>query len=121
MRVAIWRRLALGWLAWALVLAPALGLVHQVVHGQLPVAGLHAYVHGGKHEGKGFLAALFAGHQAGDCHLLDQHTNGGPAAFVPTLVLPPWPCALPRTQPGHVAPARWFGFFEARAPPGMRA
>ena len=117
MRVPVLRRLALGWLAWALVFAPALGLVHQVVHGDLPAVGLHAQ----EREGGGALAALFAGHHAGDCRMLDQHTHGGPAVFTPTLDLPPWPSALPCMQPGRVAPARWLGFFDARAPPRVRA
>lgn len=116
-RAQILRRLALGWLVCALVLTPVLGLVHQVVHGDRTVAGLNI-----PEDGNGsFLAALFAGHHASDCHLLDQHTHAGPVVFTATLDLPTPPCALLRPQSVHAAPTRWFSFFEARAPPHVRA
>ena len=67
------RRLALAWLVLALVLAPALGQMHRVLH--LPVAVGLAQPTGHDHG----LGALFGGHSPADCQLLDQLHHGGAA------------------------------------------
>ncbi|AVS76405.1 hypothetical protein SAMN04489708_1076 [Paracidovorax cattleyae] len=115
------------WLAVALVLAPALGRVHQVVHG--PVAamalqGAGAAVAGGARlaplshgHDAGLLEALFSHHADSDCHLLDQSLFG--AVLLPALL----PAAMPAEAPapdGLPAPgvgARPQRAFLARAPP----
>ena len=112
------------WLVLALVLAPALGLMHQVVHasasspaqGALAVAGHGAQVATGNHT-VDTIHALFAGHSKADCVLLDQVALGHvfPAKALPLLqplpgVAPAFYASLePRSQ--HATP------FSARAPP----
>ncbi|MFD2298764.1 hypothetical protein QRO11_09685 [Paracidovorax citrulli] len=134
------------WLAAALVFSPALGRLHQVVHGPVATmvlqgasagaavaggasiagteagaasgAGLDPLSHG--HEA-GLLQALFSHHADSDCHLLDQSIFG--AALLPALlpvampVVSPAPDDLPATGVG----ARPQRAFLARAPPHSRA
>lgn len=116
-------RLVLAWLLLALVLAPLLGRMHQVLHAvggntatahlpheavPLPVVGQQAL---------DALHALFAGHGNADCQVLDQQTLVGAAAgLAPTLVqacpqLPP--ARMPASTPG----AREAKAFHARGPP----
>jgi len=72
------RRLALAWLVLALVLAPALGQMHRVLH--LPVALGLAQPAGHDHG----LGALFGGHSPADCQLLDQlHIDRAARSNVP--------------------------------------
>jgi len=114
------RRCALGWLLLALVLAPALGRMHQIVHG-LGTGGAQATAHTSAHGSAGraldTLHALFAGHGSADCQVLDQQTLGGPAP-APLLAL-----AHAAPQPAPAAPLaaapapRRAAPFQARAPP----
>lgn len=115
------RGFALGWLLLALVLAPALGRVHQIVHGLGTGGAQRGVLHAGApgcSQTLDTLHALFAGHGSADCQVLDQLTLGGPA---PAPLL-----ALAQTAP---QPAPAFAFaaaplprraapFQARAPPG---
>lgn len=119
-----WAHLALVWLVLALVAAPTLGRLHQVVHGgalDRVQAHTHAHPHttdtasaGHSH---GLLAQLVAGHAPADCLLLDQLALGDAMHSAP-LALPevaparaqPWPPAGRATLP-HTA------LFLARGPP----
>ena len=114
-RQRIARHAGLWWLVLALVLAPALGRVHRVLHLPVPPgaavqpADAHTHAHG--------LGQLFAGHAPADCQLLDQLNQGGaPAAewhapsAAATPACPPAPAAQP-LRPGAPLP------FQARAPP----
>ena len=105
------RRLALAWLVLALVLAPALGQMHRVLH--LPVALGLAQPAGHDHG----LGALFGGHSPADCQLLDQLHHGGAAVAESSLPLAPpdgQQVASPAAQPLRAAPPLPF---QARAPP----
>ena len=108
---------ALLWLLLALVWAPTLGRMHQVVHGG---QGAHAHAEhavapsGGASQ---FLLPLLADHTPVDCLLLDQLTLADAALGAPQALPPPLPAALPApwnatgTAPRHVA------LFHARGPP----
>ncbi|MDA8456891.1 hypothetical protein M4R22_19200 [Acidovorax sp. GBBC 3334] len=122
------------WLALTLALAPALGRMHQVVHGAaagpagVAAAAMAQAAHApGSHAGHaghvhhapgGGLEALFAGHAGSDCNLLDQSLFG--AALLPALL----PAAAPAATPAPVGrPETGIGArpqrtFLARAPPG---
>ncbi|MDF1485714.1 hypothetical protein PY257_11080 [Ramlibacter sp. H39-3-26] len=102
----------------ALCLAPALGQMHEVLHG--PHAhGAHA---GEAHDDAHGWAALFAGHgTAADCHLFDQLSHGGGAAPVLAQALPLLPAVQAFAAPatGRLAVAL-AAAFQARAPPVFR-
>lgn len=122
------RQLAALWaLVLAMLLAPALGRVHQVLHPPaLPGGAAHmvgtalsadpAAADPGNAPGH-WLLALFAGHGHKDCLLLDQLSAwAGPPAAGPSL-----PAALPQEPPAQVQVRIVAGgsaaYFEARAPP----
>lgn len=112
------RRLSLAWLLLALVLAPTLGRMHQVLH--LPgTGGAHAaaHSHGAGRQALDTLHALFAGHGGAGCQVLDQQTLVGAAlgqAPAPAQALPQLaPVATPVVAPG----TRSAVPFHARAPP----
>ncbi len=113
------RHLALAWLLLALVLAPTLGRMHQIVHGVPAFAAGHAHAagEGTAHQALDTLHALFAGHSSADCQVLDQQTLGGALlaqALPPVQASPQEPPAAPPAQ----APAlRRLAAFHARAPP----
>ena len=120
------RRVLLAWLAFALVMAQALGLVHNVVHGphaEILAAAAHdheeeheAHRHGHAH---GALALLFAGHDEGACLLLDGLVNDA-APLAGAVVLPlAAPAALLAVLQGGFL-ARWSALFDARGPPAIR-
>ena len=102
------------WLALALVVAPALGRMHEVLHAPgLPQAhattASHVHSHG--------VYDLFGEHSALECLALDQlsHGHDGPAIHHHL-----WQ-ALPHSLPvWSVAPEQLptaFALFQARAPP----
>ncbi len=114
----------MGWLVLALVLSPALGLVHQVVHGPgLPLHGIqHAdadavYAQPAARQALDVIHALFAGHSKAECVLLDQIALGHAlvAKALPLLQ------ALPVAAPVAEAAIEHFGQhaspFQARGPP----
>ncbi len=123
------RRLALAWwLAAALLLAQALGLVHAVRHAPglvAPHATAHAQAHAHAHahaHGTAPVdaAAAFGGHAEDDvasCQLYDQLTH---ADLLPTAALPPPAAAaapaLPAAPPAGRLPRCSTGY-SARAPP----
>lgn len=119
------------WLLWGLVLAmllaPALGRLHQVLHppallgAAAPAMGqADAAADAGKDctDAPGhWLLALFAGHDHKDCLLLDQLSAwAGPPAAGPQL-----PAALPQEPPAQagrrIVLAGSASSFDARAPP----
>ncbi len=116
-----------GWLwllAWALVLAPALGQMHRGVHG--PQAALAmaaptavaAQAHEGGHDG---FAELFSSHGSdADCRLFDQLGHSDALPGVPALALPlAAPLFFLDFFEGE-ALARWRALFDARGPPSVR-
>jgi len=117
---------ALAWLVLALVAAPTLGRLHQVVH-----AGALERMHAGHavhadataaaapaaEHAHGLLPLLLAGHTPVDCLLLDQLALGDALHSAP-LALPaavpaqaPHPCHAGRPASPQAAP------FQARGPP----
>ncbi len=127
--LALWLWFAL---AAAMALAPALGRMHQLVHGlaaqgmcavTLPSAGPAGAVRPTPHaHAAGMLDALFAGHAGSDCTLLDHSLFG--AALLPALLPGAAPAAAPapREVPATGIGARPPRTRLARAPPaGMAA
>lgn len=121
------QRFAFWWLALALalVLAPALGRMHQVVHAPLATAALHAHAASvdmqGTRPAVDMPHGLFASHAGADCQLLDQHLLGGVLLATPHAA--PLVQAPPNTQPAPPTTARvgarrlWACL--ARAPPAQ--
>lgn len=119
-----WVHLALVWLVLALVAAPTLGRLHQVVHGGA-LDRVQAYTHAHTHttdtastgHNDGLLAQLVAGHAPADCLLLDQLALGD--------ALHSAPLALPEATPTQAQPHPPAGrttlphsaLFLARGPP----
>jgi len=115
------QRLAWGVLLLALVLGPALGRVHQIVHGAgsgSQATTSHAAAQGTARQALDVLHALFAGHGHADCQALDQQSTLGGAWQAPALALSQ---AAPQAVPAGVAPTPRAGRrpspFHARAPP----
>ena len=107
------------WLVCALVLAPALGRMHQVLHA--PQLWEHASVHHAEPAHDHGLADLFGAHAASDCLALDQLTHGGDA---PTPIL--WQAHIfgASPLPWHLEPTALpavAALFQARAPPRVYA
>lgn len=115
-----WAQLALAWLVLALVAAPSLGRLHQVVHGDA-LDRVHAHSNtkaatDAEHS-HGLLAQLLAGHAPADCLLLDQLALGD--------ALHSAPLALPEATPALAQPHPPAGrttlphtaLFMARGPP----
>ncbi|GAA6119284.1 hypothetical protein [Acidovorax sp. FG27] len=124
-------RAALWWLALCLVLGPALGRMHQVVHGPLasPAAAAakasahgalghqadaHHRASGGGHAG---VHALFQGHGGADCELLDQLLFGGALLPAPLVVAALAAAPLTAEAASRGIDARLQRGFLARAPP----
>lgn len=120
-------RQLLWWLVLAMLLAPALGRVHQLLHPPAWPAAVpgQAHVHAAPalhadtgHGAPGrWLLALFAGHSHSDCQLHDQLN----AWASPPVAGEPLPVAfaqeLPRAVPQRCAVAGSAAFFDPRAPP----
>lgn len=104
------RRLVPWLLAFTLVAAQALGLMHRVVHGQHD----HEHGHGG-------IAALFDSHDEEDagCRLFDPLNHEG-AATVSPLVLPVVLSSFFLNFSQGECLARWATLFDARGPPSLR-
>ena len=113
------RSMLLWWLALALLVAPALGHMHRIVHGpqthtpQAQVHAPHAQAHG--------VADLFAVHgDDSSCRLFDQLTHSDALPALPVLALPLLlvPFLFPRLERDVVA--REAALFDARGPPALR-
>lgn len=120
----------LWWLVLAMLLAPALGRIHQVLHapawqGQAPLGQAHVHAEpalpGAAHAGSAvpWMLALFSGHGHADCQLHDQlNAWASPPAAGQAL-----PAALAQEPPRHVegrtASAGSAAFFDPRAPPAV--
>ncbi|MET1114216.1 MAG: hypothetical protein ABWY08_04565 [Comamonas sp.] len=135
-------RQLLCWLVLALLLAPTLGRIHQVVHpaawhgagdhahGQVVQGATDKRLAGDGPPGYGapdhgaaghWLLALFAGHSHSDCQLHDQlNAWAGPPISGPVLpaVSPQEP---PRLVQARAASAGSAAFFDPRAPPAAAA
>lgn len=118
----------LWWLVLAMLLAPALGRIHQVLHapawqGQAPLGQAHVHAEPALQGAAGeagpgpWMLALFSGHGHADCQLHDQlNAWASPPAAGQAL-----PAALAQEPPRHVAgrtaSAGSAAFFDPRAPP----
>ncbi|HQQ69112.1 MAG TPA: hypothetical protein PLL92_02215 [Alicycliphilus sp.] len=127
------RRLGLAWLLLALLLAPTLGRMHQVLHAPVMAPAVEQAIglaaQGDAHpwaqadpgsagqQALDMLHALFAGHSGADCQVLDQHTQLGAGFSVFALALPTLPQAVPAGTPLCVPDTRRTAAFHARAPP----
>ena len=115
------RSLLLWWLALALLVAPAVGHMHRIVHGpqtQTPQARVHAPHAQAQAHG---VADLFAVHgDDSSCRLFDQltHSDALPAMAVPALPLLLVPFLFRRLERDIVA--REAALFDARGPPALR-
>lgn len=104
-----------GWLAWALVLAPALGRMHEVLHAPLGSAAQAQASH--HHSADHGISAWFAGHDDVDCLVLDQLVHGLDSQP------PAWTLGHNLPQNRSLAPMAWHllptaaPVFLARAPP----
>jgi len=123
------RRL-LWWLVLAMLLAPALGRIHQVLHApawqvQSALGQAHSHAEPGLQGAAGaaspipWMLALFSGHGHADCQLHDQLN----AWASPPAAGQPLPAALaqepPRPVAGRTAAAGSAAFFDPRAPPAV--
>ena len=113
------RSLVVWWLALALLVAPALGHMHRIVHGpqtHTPQAQVHAqqpHALGVTH--------LFAVHDDdSSCRLFDQltHSDALPAMALPALPLLLVAFLFRRLERDVVA--REAALFDARGPPALR-
>lgn len=121
------RAVVLCWLLLALVLAPALGLVHGVLHGgaRLPsTAFSHAssgmaqtHLHQVQHVHQGVVDHLFGAHGLADCRLYDQLAHSDMAPGIAMLVLPHVPIGFAVRHQAGEAMARFVALFDARGPP----
>lgn len=130
-------RNAFWWLALALVLAPALGRMHQVVHGlgdmgpgqrmaqAVTAAGsadaAPAIVVLRARQAMDVVHELFASHAGADCQLLDQQLLGGilPVAAHSAPLVYALPHALPACRAPVGTRARRLWACLARAPPAQ--
>lgn len=120
------RAFLLCWLLLALVLAPALGLVHGVLHGSAGHAPIpHSHATSGMEDNKqsasqgveGLVEQLLPAHESADCRLYDQQAHGDTAPGMLMLVLPYVPIGfIVRDQAGQ-GMARFVALFDARGPP----
>ena len=101
------RRILTVWLlALALVGAQALGLAHQVLHGQA------AAISG---------TGLFADHEGEPaCPLYDQLSGAAITPDVPVLCVPAIPPLFIIAFAQGESLARWAALFDARGPPSLR-
>lgn len=105
------------WLALVLVVAPALGRMHEVLHAPgLPQAHSAAFSHA-SHDAHD----LFGEHSALECLALDQLSHAADGHTAPAIVwhalpfnMPVW-CTDPAALPATTA------VFQARAPPHVTA
>jgi len=119
--VAAWA--ALAWLVLALVAAPTLGRLHQVVHadaleriqaGRL-VAGAESPP--APSSVGGLLLQLVGSHSSADCLLLDQLALGDALHSAPPALPPAMPVQAPLPPHAGRATAPHVALFQARGPP----
>jgi hypothetical protein len=115
------RRWALWWLALALLVAPALGHMHRIVHGpQAHTAHAHVQAQHGHAHAHG-VADLFVAHDDDStCRLFDQLTHSDALPALPALALPLLlvPFLFRRFERNAVS--RRAALFDARGPPALR-
>ena len=108
------------WLALALVVAPALGRMHEVLHASgLPHAN-SAVLNNQSHAGH-VVHDLFGEHSVLECLALDQLSHGADGHFSAPIALHALPFSTPvwSTDPAVLPSAS--ALFEARAPPHVTA
>ncbi|WP_228529985.1 hypothetical protein [Diaphorobacter caeni] len=125
------RRLGMCWLMLALVLSPALGLVHKVVHGsgvpaplaiqavaQLAQAGDAATVESASVQpAQDGVHGLFGAHTKAECVLLDQIALGHALMAQALPLAQPLPAAPPVADISAPPPGQHAAPFHARGPP----
>ncbi|WP_295529853.1 hypothetical protein [uncultured Pseudacidovorax sp.] len=124
-------------LAWVLVIASALGLMHRTLHmhaggghavaveAHAPHLGHAADAHGAEpfaHAAHHGLAALFDDHEDGSalCLILDQLQHDAATPTIVLLMLPTLPPAAVLAFMQGEALRRWVALFDARGPPVTR-
>ena len=108
------------WLALALVVAPALGRMHQVLHAPgLPQA--HTPVHTHAHALHEDAHDLFGEHSVLECLVFDQLGHGCDDQLAPALIAHALPNAAPVWSTDPAALPAALSVFEARAPPHVTA
>ncbi|QIL80279.1 hypothetical protein G7047_10475 [Diaphorobacter sp. HDW4A] len=116
------------WLMLALVLSPALGLVHKVVHGSGLPAPLAIEVVAQFTQSAGEAAApqsqeglhgLFGAHTKSECVLLDQIALGHALMAHALPVAQPLPAALPVADVPAPPLGQHAAPFRARGPPSL--
>lgn len=117
-------RLLACWLMLALVLSPALGLVHQVVH--TPGLAPHVVQPAGgdiaqpaAKQALDAIHALFAGHSKAECVLLDQMALGHALLAKALPLLQVVPAAVPVALIASEWGAQHASPFQARGPPRL--
>jgi hypothetical protein len=121
------RRWCLWFVMAALVVAPALGLMHRIVHGPQVAIGHELAAHQPQahaddcDHGPGWAASLFSAHDdASSCRLFDQLSHSDVLAGVPALILPLVLTLFLFRRFQRDAVARWAALFDARGPPALR-
>ena len=122
----LWVVVCLCWLAWAQLLMPTLGAMHQVVHhvGASPQAGAPSAVQvqpGAHSHGDGALtlAHLFDGHSAADCQVFDQMATGVGLLAVPWTWVAPAPLHTPNWTAQALLLRKSPALYFARGPPAL--
>lgn len=115
------RRALFFLLAFALVAAQSLALMHRIVHGpqaELPHALALEDTEDACDHAPGWLAGLFAGHDAGDdgCRLLAALSHDGVPFADAAASLPLATAVFLKVLHGDFV-ARWSALFDARGPP----
>jgi hypothetical protein len=113
------------WLALALVVAPALGRMHEVLHAPaLPHTQIQAHnaapAHAHEHitqSGDVLGSDLFGSHSALECLALDQLGHALGFNFGPLAVVHALPSSPPVWSTAHTALPVPTALFDARAPP----
>ena len=113
------------WLMLALVLSPALGLVHKVVHASgLPTpAAVHVIANLAQADApsaeppQDLLHSLFGAHTKSECVLLDQIGQGHALLAQALPAVQPLPAAIPVVDVSVEPPGQHAAPFRARGPP----
>jgi hypothetical protein len=109
----------LWWLALALLLGPALGHMHRVVHGPQTLAPPTQVDAQQPHAHR--VADLFAAHDDdSSCRLFDQLTHSDALPGLPAVVLPLLLTPFLFRRIERDAVARRAALFDARGPPALR-
>lgn len=113
------QRLGMCWLLLALVVAPALGLVHQVAHGAGARSDVQAVQTTASHAVDA-IHKLFSAHTKAECVLLDQIALGHALVAKPLPLLQMLPAAIPVVDVSAGVAEQHAAPFRARGPPSVQ-